>query len=1415
MEIKSQVNTFDGGMDMDTDVSYLETNKYRYAENVRLATDQRGTAGVLQNIQYFKEYAKIEALEDQTILCVIAGRLPDDDANLINTAIILTVDNSTGYNNIFLVDNFNNKQLVCTKVLSMTSNITSDSNVSMVYNYETSSVYKLYINVPDKGLFIINLANYREETDEVIDNSSQFYSDPDAVLPPLLLDSYTSGSLPAGAYQYFYKLITEDGIESPLSSGSELIYLGRANIDSSATAEGYDEEYTTSFGINLTVTLNNDTFTTYRLYRVYWANNVDDPSVMIAQEGSISNAGTITFTVTDSYNSAISQITSEELNDIIPFTFYAQTMAQYGNRLFFANIQTNDWDIDSSFDCRAYRANCNGKVLLQASSGETEYEGPLSSILDGTVVLDYDADVINPMNSQLLYPDVYDEDEYAYQSNGIVYGGEGPNISFKIVHGTTRECTATMLGGLTDYTSTSMPISGIKNDSSYDSVSFGSTQLCSFANPYIASKFASYQRDEIYRFGIVFYNESGISTPVHWICDIRFPSGDSDSCAAFNYNSTDNYMEAYPFGVYFQIKNFPTGAVAAEIVRCDRTQSDRTVVGQGMVNNSVYWYNISMSAADGSDSGQVDSDASNGSGDIRCPFVPTMKEWVQTRTDNDTMSIFPLYGSLRTSWGQRVASNSNYAYDCWYPCRTVKLFASPEVCMNRTVDFIENSYSLVPVYELKALSNMVNQTDSINSYAIGCYGARDGYSSEGYNGLICWIYKQVDSNDNLCRIPCLICGWNNTTRADGVVIKYFDVNSARTLMKNNCSNWDNYEVDDRTARYTISIDNVKLANTDLPVSSDDETYTVFKGSYVDTIGGLSYTNNAVASDVFGIAGINALIAMPSSLDATNIFYNAFSEPTIISVADDYAHYGDPENGTIKINTILTNIKRTNTPYGGISYLSRANCTYMSCGGYISQSEGSKVVFGGDVFLTIFDYLNAGQFTRNDYLNDGDYYHKFCHVYLPVESVINCYMRSDDYYLKDVDSNTTPNDSDDNRFYYQTNSGAINGHTQETNMYEYNSVYSVSAGAISYAPGSTNENISTTEYNMYEVVCSEAKSAGEEIDSWQTSKFANTLELDASNGHISQFVQLNNKLYVLQQNALSVLAVNDRSLITDEAGAALALGSGGVLERYDVIVKNYGTSTLNDYSAISTFQSIYWYDNNKNVICSYGNDGFHILSKEKKVQSFLDSLSTRDDRRILAVSDDKMNEVWMTFSGKSLVYNEHGDVFTSLFTYTPDWQLRFYDRLITIKDNQFYYTNTYGQEDEVLDRTCKIKFVINQDEQDTKVFDNQWFAGNIEDPNVFTNPETISSIQYHTKTQDSYIVDHTGVECREDTYRLPIPRQDRSEYADGNEDTLNMMNRSYQPRMRGKYLICDYEFNCNNDREFQIPFIKTTYRKSNV
>lgn len=1379
-----QLNTFEGGMDMDTDAAFMSKNTYRYSQNMRLVTKDNGTNGIIQSIEYIKKYAQLEELDQQNIISVISARVPNDNFELVNTAIILTQDKmNKSHNHIYLVTNFNSNKLSCKCILKTIWHITKDNNITMVFNYETRNVYKLYVNDPISGMKIINLAEYNEEWGDkpVIENSAYFNSNPTAILEPLKLKGYTTGNLKAGAYQYFYKLYTASGIETTLSPGSEVIYLAKNGFSDATESGGYLSDTVTGYGISLKLAIDNEQFDYMKCYRVYWKDNINEPEVELFYQDRIKKGHTDSV-INDSLQQVLNKITLAELNDIIPYTFYAQNMLQYKNRLFFANIESFTWDIPEDYDTRAYRANSKGLVRLINNAGNNVVDNiPLEQIIDGSYNIEKDFDAINPMNGADLYPVAKDDNEYAYDRAGN-YGGEGKNISFTIVSTETFESikdnfafTSSTVkrdyAGMPNYIDNVLKINPVGgSNKQYTPIYLDQNEVISYSNPIIASKFASYQRDEVYRFGIIFYNSKNISTPVHWICDIRFPSGDTDGFSAFIMDPERKVeVVSRPLGINFEIKNFPEGAVAAEIVRCDRTFNDRTIVAQGMLNNSVYFYDLHGDSPD-------PEHTNNGASDIRCPVIPTMLIARQVLTENEKYTFRPdLPNNNDTTTGKQ--------------CPDVKLFASPETCINPDQKIISAGQYIVPVYRTFTSrgKRSLSKGETAFEKAFDQWGTVD-IDSKYFSGGYMFLNNGYDPDRPNANSDVFISlgdkGYGSSSKLVNL-IKYYIHESANTAFKSrhNKNKTDDYN------NFVAEIEDSKIARRDLPYINNDGV-TAFKGTYIDNIGGKAYTNNAVAVGAFCIAGINCLISVDTEkIDENNILYNGFSTGKV-----------NPSTA-MSLYTLICNIKQRVLQYGGASYLARSTNAYISCGGYIQSSDTNVTVFGGDTFLVNFNYQNASIFSKNDFNEEQVRYRHHTQVYLPLETTINTWMRSDDYYMKSFN------------FYLHTNPGAINGQIQDTPMYVYNSAYSVSDGGVNYMSGSTNTNVSNTEFNRYRIVCTETKAAGEAIDSWSKSKFANTLDLDSKYGSITSLIEFKNQMLALQENALSQISVDDRALITDQSGAALVLGTGGILNRYDVIISNYGAGIVNDPSVISSSQNIYWYDNNKNVICAYGSNGFHILSKEKKVQSFLNSLAQINNNTVHSFFNDKDNELWMEMKGTCLVYNEQSDCFTSFYTHVPEYGLRFYDRLVTLEGKQFYHTGTFGEEDSVKQMTAKLTTVVNENPYITKVFDSQIISGNLIDPN--DEQKLVQQIRFSTKTQDSFDLNYKDIQCREDSYRFAIPRQDRGDTGNGDEEQQTILNRSFSPRMRGKYLNCEYTFNCDNDRSVQIPFIKTTFRLSNV
>ena len=233
--------------------------------------------------------------------------------------------------------------------------------------------------------------------------------------------------------------------------------------------------------------------------------------------------------------------------------------------------------------------------------------------------------------------------------------------------------------------------------------------------------------------------------------------------------------------------------------------------------------------------------------------------------------------------------------------------------------------------------------------------------------------------------------------------------------------------------------------------------------------------------------------------------------------------------------------------------------------------------------------------------------------------------------------------------------------------------------------------------------------------------------------------------------------------------------------------------------------MYWFDYDKNILCAYNNQIIE-LSKVKNVQTHLNGLSKSDKSEVVSLYDNKYNEVWFTIKDKSLIFNEQVNAFSGFYTHSPQFVLTFSDYTATIKNSSIYYIhNIYNlNNSNVEDKTCKLELIINQNYQQTKVYDNVFFDAD------FTDLKQVKSITFKTKTQQTDQIDYSVIDNREDTYRFFIPR----EHLDDAE-TQTKESMSYAARMRGKYLICDYTFDCNGEKQIEIPFIKTTYRDSLV
>jgi len=262
----------------------------------------------------------------------------------------------------------------------------------------------------------------------------------------------------------------------------------------------------------------------------------------------------------------------------------AKSIEQKNSFLFAANTKSKVFDLE--YDAKAFRfckhtANVNnGKTYVLDNTG-TNYS-TIPSVADSY-------EIINPYNdgpASVYSWDGEDARAFKYQKNSLTLGGEGANIKYSFIE---------------DEKLSDVDINTYRVQSGSDATTKSFTN---YKSPYKVQN-KGYKRNEIYRFGILFFDKSGNPGFVKWIDDIRIP-GVYDKNVA-NESLPTQYV-TYPLcvtklqaggtyncytrdiGLNFEV-NIPADISRKisgfSIVRCERTEADKTIVAHGLVDPSM------------------------------------------------------------------------------------------------------------------------------------------------------------------------------------------------------------------------------------------------------------------------------------------------------------------------------------------------------------------------------------------------------------------------------------------------------------------------------------------------------------------------------------------------------------------------------------------------------------------------------------------------------------------------------------------------------------------------------------------------------------------------------------------------------------------------------------------------------------
>lgn len=1444
--VTQQINTFTSGMNLDIDDSLLPDSAYREAYNLRLTADVNGNTGSLHSIEGVEFFQNITTNLPDAANCTDIHVVHTDSIRQYGIVIVKAIKATKQYYYIFRFVNKNemwDESQGLPKLIFGACPTPLGDNISSVVRYEDDDNIKFYYADGTQPLRVINISPAADSTRPATDDGA-FGIYPTALLSQPEFIGLASGNLKVGAYQYGYQLANKNGAETEVSSLTQLIYTTASTIcpASSQQIQGSEKGQSSNKSIKLRFKVTDPKYDRIRIVSLFYETTTDQPLIQILRDIKLvqKEDGTVDDVIfQDIDNKGISIMTTEEFNLITSIHFIPKILESKNNHLFASNIQYQDNTFDVNFDARSYSYCLNAQsellAILRDQSGKPEIKTTRASILGKQTIVPTDHDSINPYSiiekNHATFKKVVESNTASADAKcafrlddvdptRIVYGGEGLNVSYKLVTADILESTkldATDFEGVWTCNVTS---DGTLVNSKFLKLTDKVRTVPGYGDSIISSKLKSLQRDEVYRFSIVCYNKYNQASPAKWIADVRMPAASEGGFETFIADRTVCFLSdssqlvsldpgraiaVRPLGIEFKVKNLPSDVVAYEIVRCRRTDGDRATITQGIIGTTY----VPREGVGSSDVAYASEFMMATSG---CAYDYT---WNQN------------YYNGTSIMQEGTRSGDSEVYMIKRMSSEILHFASPEVSYN--YEFMK---SRIPTQGINL--QMVNFL-----FPDGNQRGNAIYTIEGkirefeYDGgfptkrrvlqVPMFRYYKKETYDQLnreIRIPLTLQateaiglgevnlgGELPSVRGDSTTGQYSPIRDVAFPPE---GAWNKY---DSKLDYITSVGGQVFNNwiiSSFRITGDDKQHIPY--GYEGSNGRcLILSASMPGNSVPGLLNVLPRAASSKKMSRDKII-NGQITTNRLEVAQSY--YNDSI-----IGTLLCNIRGSIIPYGGYTYSARQFNTYMGIGGYKQKSDDVLTIFPGDTYINLFEYVKTHYAART--YSDGnvdDRMETITTIYfVPTESSINLSLRTGKTYEK---SQIEP-------------ANVENKFVQDKPLYVYNSVYSVEPTARVFTPQTLYD-----EYNKLvdtRTVFSLNKNNDETIDSWTKFKPLNFIDVDSRYGQITNLRTFGNELLFWQSGAVGKFSVNERTLITDDSNSPLMLGTGGVLSRYDYLATVNGLKAGHNDSDCQSDSVLYWYDYDKHELCAYQGGQVVCISKAKFVQSYLNKLAIFKDKQInkpFLTFDKKYNEIIATLAkDESIIYNEASSVFTGFYNIAPDSRLYFNNDVYFTKDDKLYIYNGNVRNTGFGDQSLPINlnYIVNKDYQRTKVFDNIDFTG-------YLNKDLIT-FNFKASNLASKPLQGSGISDRELNFRAAIPRVSGAEL--------------FGNRMRGRVLTCNVDYKLGNPsiqrmitfedgadikannteqniitnnyswdleeittKGFELPYIRTTYRISN-
>ena len=620
------INLFQG-MKSDLPPELNDGKTYTYGKNFRLTVDEEGkniqldTGKGVKPVLYINsndgKIVHITGINDYVLIFIAP-----EDPNGYSHIRRLYPEQSGG---IDALSSPNFLFAATSSLLYSKGDIFGDS-VTSVITIENEETWNLYfvsntIETPIRRVNILSPTTY--SLDDNSDTKINLFNNKVVKTPSIY--GIVSGNLKCGLYRYVYQVFEKHGSESSYSVPSEPVLLTDSNLSSaSKNFFGNDSETSSGKGVEVKVDVDEEIYG--RIVRIHFKDSINLPECTIVYEGKITSGG---FIFTDTGSSVIG---IESIDGIaIPTPNVTAKYIESKNGLLFLG-NTKEYVFDVDIDTRAYRFNSLGEIQLTNGSGYTT----LDSIPENHSQYEGYTNVYNDLNLDGT------SNEFKYQSDGVTLGGEGNIISYEFITYPIR--FTDILPEDSGFTAGSYIFFDL-----YNGMDTNNSPVYSPETRKVAP--IGYQRDEIYRFGIVFYDYYGNKSPVKWIDDVRFPNPIDMPII-----SDSNKFYANVLGIKFTVDNskLPSDVYAYQIVRAIRDRENSTVYDCGILsgiflrNGILYTGNFNAEnntelAADNALS--LSNSGSNKYYDYISPEAAFYKEW---RDGADRIDFYKSYKTAKS-----------------------------------------------------------------------------------------------------------------------------------------------------------------------------------------------------------------------------------------------------------------------------------------------------------------------------------------------------------------------------------------------------------------------------------------------------------------------------------------------------------------------------------------------------------------------------------------------------------------------------------------------------------------------------------------------------------------------------------------------------------------------------------------------